>query len=450
MEKVLEKLFEKVLLRPVSILIVWAFFLLVSINCLPEDIHLITWKHWAIISAYFSISAAYTVACIIRNMLPKGKNRNFSILFIIDAENHQLFQEVKTKLVSEFEEYSQKGFGTCFEAICVEKKRVNKYDITKSESAIELLEITNCVFLYNVRYSVDSVTNSENFRIQTDYGIIHPAIEEKVRKDFLQTDINNLHLSIGNRKFDKAHLIDEMAFTAVSLNIICRYIIGLASLLSGKCIQSYDLLHDIYNSISLTGNTGFLPNGFYPVLQNRLFCSCMQVAVYYQDQFYLEKDETFLAKMDAMIEEANTLFPNTYDYFLMKAYVLVAQNGSMTKVKHCIEMCKKSNAHDNWKYSEAFIAAYEGNLGLAIYRKYVKAFSADQELMRIAVYIEFILDKKPELTSLHLAAGLVYDKIGDASLAKSHFDKYFQSATDKPVQNILVKRKKWVPPEVAK
>ena len=39
----------------------------------------------------------------------------------------------------------------------------------------------------------------------------------------------------------------------------------------------------------------------------------------------------------------------------------------------------------------------------------MKAFPVSQDLLQIAGYIEYILDKKPELSSLHLAAGLVYD-----------------------------------------
>jgi len=450
MDKAVEKIFEKVLFKPASVAIIWPIFLIASVGALPEDFSQVAWKTYATIAVYLLVAIIYTMICIKKNQLPTGRDRDSSILFVIDAENHQLFQEVKAKLVSEFDNYSHKGFEAYFEAVCVEKQKVSKYDTTKSSFAISLLEKTNCIFLINVRYTVDSATNAEHYKMETDYGFVHPAIDEKARKEFLQTDIINLQHSICSRKFDKAHLIDEMSFTAVSLNIICRYLIGLAALLSGKFSLAYSLLHDLYYSISATGNVGRLPKDFYPILKNRLFFSCIQLAVYYQNQFYLEKDDKYLNRMDVIIEEANGLYPNTYDYNLMKAYILVAQDGSLAKVKHCIEMCKKSNVHDNWKYNEAFVAAYEGNPGLEIYRKYVKAFSADQELMRIAVYIEFILDKKPELSSLHLAAGLVYDKIGDASLAKSHFDQYFQSTTDKPVQNILVKRKKWVPPEYAK
>ncbi len=448
MENTLEKLFEKALFKPISIVIVWVFFVLAFLKTIPESMSDINWKHYTYIACYFFIAVIYSIVCIKRNMLPKGKNKESSILFIIEAENHQLFQEVKAKLVSEFDNYSHKEFGRCFEAICVEKRQIaKKYDIKKSIFAIELLEKTNCVFLIDVKYVVDSATCSEHFKMQIDIGVILPAINEKARSAFLQTDIHDLYRSIKSRKFDKAHLLDEMTFTAVTLNIICRYVFGIVALLTEKPIQSYSMLHDTYQSISSTDNMGFLPRDYCSRLKYWLFFSCLRVAEFYQNQFYLNKDETLLSKMDSMIEEANGLYPNTYDYFLMKAYILVAQDGNMSSVKHCIDMCKKSNAHDNWKYSEAFISAYEGNPGLAIYRKYMKAFSADQDLQQIAEYVEYILEKKPELSSLHLAAGLVYDKMGDADLANNHFNLYFQSVTDKAVQGILMKRKKWQPLE---
>lgn len=110
-------------------------------------------------------------------------------MFIIDTENHQLFKEVEYKLVSEFEDYSRNSFGTVFEAVCVEKERVHKFDISKSASAIELLEKTNCVFLISVRYSVDSVNNAEHYKMQINYRSFLPSIDEEIRNDFLQTDI---------------------------------------------------------------------------------------------------------------------------------------------------------------------------------------------------------------------------------------------------------------------
>ena len=449
MESFFEKLLDKYFLSLKSIPLVWGIVILTSLSNIPENISGATWKQYCVIALGVLVAIVYTISCIIRYNLPKGKKRDSSVLFIIDTENHQLFKEVEYKLVSEFEDYSRNSFGTAFEAVCVEKERVHKFDISKSASAIELLEKTNCVFLISVRYSVDSVNNAEHYKMQINYRSFLPSIDEEIRNDFLQTDINNLYSSIKCKKFDKAHLIDEMAFTAITINIICRYIIGLAALLSGRIVQSYDLLHDVYHSILSMGNEKLFPEKFFSILKMRLFFSCIQVAVYYQKQFNLCKDCELLNKMDAKIDEANVLYPNTYDYFLMKAFILVAQDGSMSTVKHCIEMCKKSNLHGDWKYSEAFISAYEEMPGSVIYEKYMKAFAVDHDLLQIADYIEYILDQRPDHISLHLAAGLVYDKMRNGGLAKEHLDIYFKVKDDKDLQKKLIKREKWFPTERA-
>ena len=162
MDKAVEKIFEKVLFKPASVAIIWPIFLIASVGALPEDFSQVAWKTYATIAIYLLVAIIYTMICIKKIQLPTGRDRDSSILFVIDAENHQLFQEVKAKLVSEFDNYSHKGFETYFEAVCVEKQKVSKYDTTKSSFAISLLEKTNCIFLINVKYGRTS-----------GYGVVH-------------------------------------------------------------------------------------------------------------------------------------------------------------------------------------------------------------------------------------------------------------------------------------
>ena len=82
---------------------------------------------------------------------------------------------------------------------------------------------------------------------------------------------------------------------------------------------------------------------------------------------------------------------------------------------------------------------------MLIYRKYNQAFKYNQHLNRIVDYIEYILDNHPDKTSLHLAAALVYDEIGDKILSEQHFNQYFASHDDDRLKKVLVEKKKWTP-----
>ena len=444
MDSLIDKFLDKFWLTPISVPIVWILAIVASVPNLPDSFDNATWKTYVLIPAFAITVIGYTVYCIVHNMLPRAKDLQSSVLFIIDAENDQLFHDVEKKLASEFEDFTSREGKENFHAICVEKQKIKKYDLHKSESVVELLHRVNCIFFIFVKYRVDSVTNAEEFSMQIDFGILHGEIEEKARKLLLQTDMNNLRSPIKRRKFVKSDTLDEMTFTAITLSIICKYVIGLTMLLTGNLQKAYTLFHSLKGELR-QDDPSFIAPGFEAILNNRLFLTCMAIATYDQELFFQNKSDSLLQDMNNMIEEANAIQPNTYSYFLIKAYILVAQGGDMRLVKDCIEMCKKDKHKHDWRYSEAFILAYEGRAAMTIYRKYNQAFKYNQHLNRIVDYIEYILDNHPDKTSLHLAAALVYDEIGDKILSEQHFNQYFASHDDDRLKKVLVEKKKWTP-----
>lgn len=443
-EKLVDKLIDALWLTPLSVPLFWGIAIAVSIPNVPESWEAITWKTYVLVPLYFLFAIVYTVICIRHNALPRAKNGNSSVLFIIDAESDLFFREIEKKLAAEFEDFSSLEDGKGFKALCVEKKKVQKYNLHNTQDVVDLLQKVNCIFYISVKHRVDLVTNADNFSMQIDYGVLHGDIEEKARQFLLQTDMNNLSAPIKKRRFIKADTIDEMTFTAITLSIICKYVIGLTMLLTGSYLRAYDLFHDAKAALK-QDNPEYIAPGFETVLDDRLFCACMAVATYDQDLFFSNKDQALLQDIDSKIEEANRIQPNTYSYFLTKAYVLVALDGDIKQINECIEMCKKNKRQHNWRYSDAFLSAYEDKAAMTIYKKYTQAFKYDQQLNRIVDYIEYILDKHPERYSLHLAAALVYEEMGEKILSKQHYDEYFSLHDDVRLKKVLIDKKRWTP-----
>ena len=48
------------------------------------------------------------------------------------------------------------------------------------------------------------------------------------------------------------------------------------------------------------------------------------------------------------------------------------------------------------------------------------------DLISIADYVEYMLEKEPLRRELHLAAGLIYEGIGDVRLMKRHFSLFIE------------------------
>ena len=87
-----------------------------------------------------------------------------------------------------------------------------------------------------------------------------------------------------------------------------------------------------------------------------------------------------------------------------------------------------------------FLSASFGNSATTIIRKYDAAFRVDQDLPRIADYIEYILEVSPTHRDLHLAVGLVYERIGDYILAGQHLREYLKTERGRKAESLIRKK----------
>lgn len=379
------------------------------------------------------IFLSYIMICAKENKLPKAKS--LSVLFIIDTENETLYNDVKNKLVTNFNDNFWGENDNRFSSVCIKLSDLKRYDLQRKEDQIEILKKTNCALFVRVRYHVDDVTNTENYETDINYGIVHPILQKQA-KDMLQWEMNALAVPIKKRRFQKAQTLDTLDFTAQALSIICQYLYALVCLLTGKIKDAYVILHRMRED-ARCGTEASRRYDISVLVNRRLFQACMGIAEENYDIFYKEKTISALETINTIMDEANTIFPNTYDYYLGKAYYYVAHDLDGEKAKKCICECKKISGIDTWKYSDAFLAAFFHYSPQTILQKYKIAFHVEQDLPRIADYIEYIIEKAPDRCDLHFAAGLVYDKLGDPILAQEHFEQYLETENGKKAKKYI-------------
>ena len=447
MDKLLEKAIDAMWLKLLSLPVVWTMYIVGSIGYIPEPPAVVTWKEICIWTVLFIVVVGYTIITIMNNTLPRAKDRISSVLFVIDAESEQYFQDVRNKLVSEFEGHTFADNKRPFTAICIKESRLSKCNFNDKEELVSLLYRVNCMFAVSVKHRVDALNNAEHIEMQIRYAVLHPDFESDMQA-LLQSDMNNLSLPISRRKFVKSETIDQMAFTANTLQVICQYVIGLVLLLAGYHVEGYTWFKKLYEQYKIEKPEGFF-RGFEFVLKNRLYVSCLALVSDDQDAFFFEKDMSALEDMIKKLEEANELFPCTYEYYQGKAYYCIAHDSNAASAKECIKSCKLFKQRNSWKYSDAFIAAFEERAPMTIYSKYIQAFKHPQQLNRIVDYIEYMIDKEPNRISLHLAAGLVYNEMGEVLLSKEHFDKYFEKRGDHRIKCVLKEKKIWAQSKIA-
>jgi len=227
---------------------------------------------------------------------------------------------------------------------------------------------------------------------------------------------------------------DLFAFDLVSniVNIVSKYIVGIASYISGDLIYAKDLFFSLQNEIgSLKTDIIFiskikqrLPNRLVEVLFN---LSLQQYFIYRKT-----KDISNLNQMGEYLNEIEKYTSSHYPSNLLKSIYLFL---SKRDVKSAINVLKRNkDLRDGlWRFNYAFLKAYEGNLDAA-HRAYKNAFKysyPDITPMQIEEFIIDILTEEPDKNQLYYCLGLInYYAKQDLASAKRDFQLFLDKTTE--------------------
>ena len=420
--ELLKSIFERNWGKYSSLLVFYPLCILGTLGFIDLDGKPLQTKDIIIICTIVFLLLSYTIYVVNKNRLPRAKMMNRSVLFIIDSENEQLFNDIKKKLISEFYSNINTDGKTIFYAKYISIERLHNLNLEKKEDAVYLLTKTNCAFFIRVWYCADSTTQIENYSMHINCGVVHPQLNEHAQR-LLQHALDAFTSPIRKTKFHKAQLFDHFEFTAQHLSMMTIYIIGLVEVFSDNTDDAYILFKKLLKEQS--DKTGEEKGNLKKAIQNWLFICCIENNRHYITLFQLEKDLSFLEKANMYLEEANTIHPSTYEYFLNKAYYFIAAKRDVTNAVKCVGECRKLNTSQSWKYSDAFLAAYQEFSANTIITKYKSAFKVNENLVNIVDYIEYIIEKDVDKVALHLAAALLYSRISDDVLETEHIKLYY-------------------------
>lgn len=361
---------------------------------------------------------AYVVACILYGALPKAPKDALAVLFCIDAETEQLYETARFKLVDNFNRYVLEE-GASIQALCVSKLQVPKFNLHDKNGTLALLEKTNCILIVDVRYTADNSGNAENFELRINCAVSHPKFNDKAEA-IISQDLRTMKSPVGRQNFNNANAINVFNFTAHTLVCAVQYILGFVYLLSGNNRYAFDLLVRAKNNISANQIESNARKQVEKLVDDRIFATLCQICKDILISFQSDKDPQKLVLLEKCLNMANGIYSDTYFYNLNMAYVHIALYDNAKAAKLCIENCKNSRENKTWLYSDAFLSAYCGHAPSTILTKYAKALRTPYNLVELADFIEHIIESKPEKMSLHLAAGLVYEAIGEVKLMRHH------------------------------
>ncbi len=225
---------------------------------------------------------------------------------------------------------------------------------------------------------------------------------------------------------------DVFAFEVGSgwIDLSVRYVVAIAAHLSGDFAYAEGLFLSVERRITETKNLSEILRPIARDIPKRLVGLYDVWRGYLARQYFLRREISTLEKTDQVAAKLLDRDPSNYGGLLTRAMCHFCLRRDVVKARMCLKSCEAVQ-DAAWRYSMAFLSAYEGNLKKA-HDEYRKAFRAPRPDPTLALQCEeailAVVRDEPEKQHLQFCTGLInYNAKEDFSAAKRDFELFLKS-----------------------
>lgn len=368
-----------------------------------------------------------------KSHIKRASRGKTGILIYIDTDDKQIYKETIRKFGEEFKE----NLFNEFEVIYV-PFGMKKIDY-RTEKIVPFLRKRHCILFIDIGINYDKDNTSVIYDMKINGSIIHKTYTDDVQKEFKKILTASLH-NFKNIIFPSKEMIKRLRITATEMSLACEYVIGLSLFLNGDLKKAEVILSEVVKRSSGSEQWDKVYLGIQRI-RHEIF---MIYAMIYMEKYQRQcDDESLLDQVDDMLEKAKECCGMTYEYCLNKAYYYIAKKHDSKKAGELINLCKQmKHVPQIWKYSEAFLKAYDNKSIGSIITSYNTALRVEYNIPDLIVFIESVLEREPNRSGLLLAVGILYKNLGDEELSDESIKKYIESTKDpQKTVDILTKKK---------
>lgn len=382
----------------------------------------IDWIEWAIISV--ALLGIFLVWYFSRKppVTPKGK---IGIVIAISCEDKKERQRLKADFIAALNSEIGKGNSQHFSILELSEYHARR--ITSQESARKYHKATGGHFIIYGHARIRGHDGKDHYAIDLNASVLHSPMPKELSNAVSQ---EMRALIPQQRLFAVSEEVKGFTITRKSVGLASRYIIGLASLLSGDLWTSFDLHLGLWNEIKQQINNEIELSSEYGFLRIKLPSNLATEGVLLASFVYRTKQENFLSKMERFLTVLKEVDPRNYTAHLLRGIYYFLSERNIVKAKE--EIHKSRNERDAaWQFSEAFLVAYDGDLEKAhkIYKRACVGLVANAAPLEVELFIHDVLTQEPSKIQLWYCLGMInYFSKGDLQLAKEDFEKFVTEA----------------------
>jgi len=373
--------------------------------------------------------------------IPLNKTNKLGIVICIDAENDRERLLIKNDLINKIKELlNVHSFGNEFEVIHLSDHLAKRFvPIIESEQqrVLKVLSTSKDAGLEDKKWLKFKFTTKGIFYIYGNF---------KTRNEIDEKYILTIHSIVLHKKIDKEKstklsremssiLPREISFnlnqevsgitiTARSLYLASRYIVGIASLISGN----FNLAIDLFRNLSKEINATYPAPG--PNIKNVLNNSDN----YLSESLSRLAEQKYLQGLNQealdLISEAILLNPKNYGSIILKSVLsFVIEKNIKKSLQETFDAEKSAKNEYGWLYNRAFLYmySYKFEKGYKCYKK-LKELTFHNEELTVDECINFnqtLLNAEPDkLQSLFILGFLYQSKKINYPMAYEYFDNF--------------------------
>ncbi len=368
---------------------------------------------------------------VFTNRHPKALKNSIGIMVAFTAENIEEKKRVHSDFINEFKSlFLNTNSSVKFSYIELPEKYHK--NLETFEGTLKILTKVKCHFAIIANSKVREIKGEDHHLISMKAMVRHAEVPKEIKENFANEFSRIFPQKIA---ISKKNDFFEMELTSKWIDVVVKFIIGIAAYLSYDFSFAEEMLSNVSKRLKFIKAN--LPEIAY--LKNRVIVH--QIDVYnvliaiWHEKWRLSRDQNDLDKVEYYNNNLDAIDPGNYRVRCMKAIHYFVKNHDLNKAKHEIELCK-GNSDQTWRFSYAFLLAYEGNLKSAL-NQYQSAFKKKYEEhipMEIEEFIYWVLEKEPGKVQLYFCLGIINmlgknDKLQSINdfklfLNKTSFDHY--------------------------
>ncbi len=339
-----------------------------------------------------------------RLVVPKNKKGKIGIVIALKAENKEEANRIENDIVAEIREYLNKsGLGNKFYIITYPKRLSEK--IHDDQTGYNFLVRSRAHFILYGSLKRRGSQNTKHYVFKLNGVVRHLPIpvvaSQNIAHDFAQ-------VLPTRASFPEGEEMLNFELTQQRISYVIKYIISLASYVSGDYDLSYKLIHELRAEIDQITQSDI------PVVEElrkkipRRALEIMHALMFkYYYQFSILRDWQYVQKVKPIVDEIQELDPEDYSAHLMSSIYKFKYIGVDDAIQELVG--NMSSKDSTWCYSLGFLYAFKGDADRAWenYRRATNGISDSNVVNDTEIFISEVIDEHPDKAQLLYYRGLI-------------------------------------------